>query len=154
MVIFSESINKTKMIGKKFASLLTKGDVLLLEGELGVGKTVFIKGILEGFNFPPNEVISPSFTLIREYHLKDFPIYHIDLYRIRVKEELINLGYEDYFYNPQGITLIEWGDRVEDILNIYIKVELSFVNERKRRISIITKGYSYEKISLLDSLVI
>ncbi|MCM8773394.1 MAG: tRNA (adenosine(37)-N6)-threonylcarbamoyltransferase complex ATPase subunit type 1 TsaE [Candidatus Omnitrophica bacterium] len=152
MVLFSDSVNKTKMIGKKFASLLNKGDVVLLGGELGVGKTVFIKGILEGFNFPSHEVISPSFTLIREYRIKNFPIYHIDLYRIRVKEELINLGYEDYFYSPQGITLIEWGDRVEDILNIYIKVELSFVNEMKRKISIVTKGYSHEKNLLLDSL--
>ena len=149
MRIVSYSPQETKFIGERFAYLLSIGDVVLLEGILGSGKTVFIKGILKRFGFPDKEVVSPSFTLIREYLLKDFPIYHIDLYRIKVKEELINLGYEDYFYQPKGITLIEWGDRIEEILVHYIKVKISFVKQDKRIIDISTKGYPKEKLERL-----
>jgi len=129
--------------------LLTEGDVITLEGPLGVGKTVFIKGVLKGFGFKEKSVISPSFTIIREYRKKGLRVYHIDLYRIERKEELLNLGYEDYFYSPQGISLIEWGGRVEDILPKYIKVRMSFKGFEERSIVITTRGYHRAKFKTL-----
>ncbi len=134
----SNSSENTISIGKKFSKQLAKGDVVILEGELGAGKTVFVKGILEGFGLKRNQVISPSFTIIREYTKKSLRIYHIDLYRIDKKEELFNLGYEDYFYSPEGISLIEWGSRVDNILPRFIKVKINFKGIEKREI-VITK---------------
>lgn len=142
----SNSTGETKSLGKKFSRSLARGDVVLLEGSLGAGKTTFIKGILKGFGFNDKEIVSPSFTIIREYKYRLFPIYHIDLYRIDKKEELINLGYQEYFYTPQGLSLIEWGQRVEDILPQYLKVTLSFMGIDKRSIRITSKGYLKEKL--------
>ena len=136
----SSSSKDTMSLGRKFSKLLTKGDVVILEGPLGAGKTVFAKGILKGFGFKEKEVISPTFTIIREYKKRGLRIYHIDLYRIEKKEELLTLGYEDYFYYPEGISIIEWGERVEDILPKYIRVRINFKGPGKRSIVVTKKG--------------
>ena len=149
MRFITNSARETKTLAKKFSKSLAEGDVVIFEGPLGTGKTVFVKGILKGFGFREKDVISPSFTIIREHKKKDLRVYHIDLYRIEKKEELLNLGYEDYFYSPRGISLIEWGGRVEDILPKYIKVRISFKGFDKRSIVITTKGYPRTKFKTL-----
>lgn len=141
MKIVTASPKETISLGRKFSSLLRKGDVVVLEGPLGAGKTTFIKGILSGLGIKKDMVISPSFTLIREYKAPKMMIYHIDLYRIENKKELINLGYQDYFYSPGGLSLIEWGQRIEGILPEYLKVRISFLGQNKRNIDMSTKGY-------------
>lgn len=130
--IESNSSHQTHKIGRCFAKVLKKSWVVVLKGPLGVGKTTFIKGMVEGFGFDSRRVVSSSFILVKEYNCKKMKVYHIDAYRIRKIQELFNLGYEEYFYTPDGVTLIEWGDRVLDILESCFIVEMMFKGESKR----------------------
>lgn len=146
MKIISNSVKETKTLGKKFASILKTGDVVLLQGPLGVGKTVFIKGVLSSFGIEEDDVLSPSFTLIREYDGKEKHFFHIDLYRIEKAQELIGLGYQQYLYSPQGITFVEWGKRVADIIDSCLIVDIDFKTEQKRKVSFEQKGLKKDKL--------
>lgn len=130
--LISGSDRETKLAGEKFSGFLSKGDVVLLNGPLGAGKTVFAKGILRGFGFDENKVKSPSFILVREYKTKKCPVYHLDLYRIKSPGELVDFGYEDYFYSPGGITLIEWPSRAADFIWEGFSVSISYSGQDKR----------------------
>ena len=113
------SVQETINYGKAFAKFLKKGDVVLLEGSLGGGKTTFIKGVMEGLGYR-KRVLSPTFVLAREYHIKKKAIYHLDLYRLAATE-IAGSMLEDYFYPKDAITLIEWVDRAESAINKFIK---------------------------------
>ena len=90
------------------------GDIYLLEGDLGVGKTVFAKGFAEGLEID-EPITSPTFTIIQEYHQGRIPLYHLDVYRIADVEEMFELGYEGYFFGD-GVCLIEWASLIKEIL--------------------------------------
>ena len=90
------------------------GDIYLLEGDLGVGKTVFAKGFAEGLEID-EPITSPTFTIIQEYHQGRIPLYHFDVYRIADVEEMFELGYEGYFFG-EGVCLIEWASLIKEIL--------------------------------------
>ena len=90
------------------------GDIYLLEGDLGVGKTVFAKGFAEGLEID-EPITSPTFTIIQEYHQGRIPLYHCDVYRIADVEEMFELGYEGYFFGD-GVCLIEWASLIKEIL--------------------------------------
>lgn len=90
------------------------GDIFLLEGDLGVGKTVFAKGFAQGLGIE-EPITSPTFTIIQEYSQGRIPLYHFDVYRIADVEEMYELGYEGYFFG-EGVCLIEWASLIEDIL--------------------------------------
>lgn len=90
------------------------GDIFLLEGELGVGKTVFAKGFARGLGIE-EPITSPTFTIIQEYSQGRIPLYHFDVYRIADVEEMYELGYEGYFFG-EGVCLIEWASLIKDIL--------------------------------------
>ena len=137
MEFITSSEKETKLLASKFSKKLKTGDVVLLIGPLGAGKTAFAKGILKGLGEKEDSVRSPSFTLIREYHTKQGKVYHIDLYRLRRKEELINLGYQDYFYSPSAVVLVEWANKVEGLIPKGKKVIIDFLGINKRRIKII-----------------
>ncbi len=132
----------------RFAGYLKKGDIVLLEGPLGSGKTVFSKGILKRYGIDPDKVRSPTFTFIKEYKLRNQCVYHIDLYRLKIKEELLNLGYEDYFYSPQALVLIEWADKVENMIQEGIKVKMDYLAISKRKIKIEFKNRREFRIGL------
>ena len=120
----------------KFASKLTKKDVVILSGELGSGKTKFVQGILKYFGLE-NEISSPTFTIVNEYHANETNIYHFDVYRLADIDEFYAIGGEEYFEN--GICLIEWGEIIENILPTdYIKVtfQKSEENEEYRELQI------------------
>ena len=110
----SHSADETIQLGKTFAATLRPGDVVVLSGELGAGKTNFIAGICEALGVHTH-VGSPTFTLINEYPARLCTVAHIDLYRIATRRELVELGIEEYF-NEQHICLIEWGERMVDLL--------------------------------------
>ncbi|MBR3254690.1 MAG: tRNA (adenosine(37)-N6)-threonylcarbamoyltransferase complex ATPase subunit type 1 TsaE [Clostridia bacterium] len=105
--------NETKQFAKEFASKLKKGDVVVLTGELGSGKTKFTEGILEYFNLQ-NEISSPTFTIVNEYLTPTVPIYHFDVYRLEDEDEFSAIGGEEYF--DKGICIIEWGEIIKNVL--------------------------------------
>lgn len=114
------------------------GDIFLLEGELGVGKTVFAKGFAKGLGID-EPVTSPTFTIIQEYRQGRIPLYHFDVYRIADVEEMYELGYESYFFGD-GVCLIEWASLIEEILP-----------ENSRKILIekdLQQGFDYRQITI------
>ncbi len=109
--VFSLSEEETLELGAQLAKNLRAGDLVLLEGDLGLGKTVFARGVATGLGIPADEVSSPSYTLIQEYRGGPFPIFHVDLYRIEDPEDLSTLGLEDVL-DGSALTLVEWGDKL------------------------------------------
>ena len=109
----SKNEQDTISFAKNFASKLNKGDIIVLSGELGSGKTKFVQGVLEYFGLA-NEISSPTFTIVNEYIKDDTNIYHFDVYRLADTDEFYAMGGDEYFQN--GICLIEWGEIIESIL--------------------------------------
>jgi len=149
MTIFFRTVSpeETMQLGQRLARLLGPGDVVCLTGELGAGKTHFAKGIARGLCV--REVVtSPTFTLIKEYEGR-MPFYHMDVYRLEGPEELADLGYDEYFYG-EGVTLIEWADRVADVLpderlDIELKIEGELL-ENTRVFSFAPHGRHYQDL--------
>lgn len=130
--LISNSENETKLIGKKIAEQLKKGDVVVLTGDLGSGKTKFTEGVLQYFELD-NEISSPTFTIVNEYANEKETIYHFDVYRLEDEDEFYAIGGEEYF--QKGICLIEWGEMIEKALpNKYIHISFSRnLDEENRR---------------------
>lgn len=125
----SNSETETKEFARKFASKLNKGDVLVLSGDLGSGKTKFTEGFLSYFGLE-NEISSPTFTIVNEYHKDDINIYHFDVYRLEDSSEFYAIGGDEYF--EKGICIIEWGELIEDALpKKYIKIDFSRSQENE-----------------------
>jgi tRNA threonylcarbamoyladenosine biosynthesis protein TsaE len=113
-VIVTHSERETVSLGKRFAKRLRPGDVVATYGELGTGKTRFIKGICEGLGVHKH-VTSPTFTIINEYEFSGGVVYHLDFYRVESLDEIRDTGFEEYL-TLGGICLIEWADRVRPLL--------------------------------------
>ncbi len=132
----TNSEEETKKIAKKFAEGLKKGDIVVLSGDLGSGKTKFVEGVLSYYSIE-NEISSPTFTIVNEYISKKENIYHFDVYRLENSDEFYAIGGEEYF--QKGICFIEWGEIIKDILpKQYIQINFSrnLKNEEKREIEI------------------
>ncbi len=113
--IVTSSEDETVMLGKRFASALKAGDVVALYGDLGSGKTQFVKGVCAGIGVTEH-VTSPTFTLINEYRNHGgIPLFHLDLYRLRSFDEVLSLGIEEYL-DDDGVSMIEWAEKAERIL--------------------------------------
>ena len=109
--VFSLSEQETVEFGRMFAQQLRGGELILLRGELGAGKTVFARGVAIGLEIDPDEVSSPSYALIHEYRGGRLDMFHIDLYRLEQPEETETLGIEDLL-DSGGVLLAEWGERL------------------------------------------
>lgn len=141
----SNSENETKEFAKKFASKLNKGDVLVLSGDLGSGKTKFTEGFLSYFGLE-DEISSPTFTIVNEYHKNDINIYHFDVYRLEDSSEFYAIGGNEYF--EKGICIIEWGELIEDALpKKYIKIDFSrnSENENERILNVQLIGQDFNR---------
>ena len=114
MIIESFSPEDTFRVGEQLAKDARPGDIYTLDGDLGVGKTIFTKGMAKGLGIE-EPVTSPTFTILQEYESGRLPLYHFDVYRIGDPEEMDEIGYEDYFYG-QGICLIEWAGLIEELI--------------------------------------
>ena len=122
-------------MGLEFSKKLFPGTVVAISGPLGSGKTVLIQGICEGLGVK-QLVTSPSFIIINEYPGEKFCVYHFDLYRLKNLQELINLGYEEYFYG-KGVCLIEWAEKAQELLpEDRIEINLKIISENQREIII------------------
>ncbi len=138
MVFESTSSQMTFDFAKKIGEKLKSGDVLCLDGDLGVGKTVFTKGVAAGLGIK-DDVSSPTFTLIQEYYGGRLPLYHFDVYRIDGLWDMDDLGYEEYFYG-EGVCLVEWGSMIKELFpenTIYVRIEKD-----------LEKGFDYRKITV------
>ena len=133
--LISNSENETKLIGKKFAEKLKKGDVVVLTGDLGSGKTKFTEGVLQYFGLE-DEISSPTFTIVNEYSSENGTIYHFDVYRLEDEDEFYAIGGEEYF--QKGICLIEWGEMIEKALpDKYIHITFSRNLDEEDRKSVV-----------------
>lgn len=133
----SKSVEETMEIGAKFAKGLRMGDCVALIGDLGAGKTVFTKGVAKGLGVKNARYVnSPTFVIIKEYEGR-LPLYHFDLYRLDGHSGFDDMNYEEYFYGD-GVTVIEWADKIRDILpKKYWEVKLSVIDENKRMMEIV-----------------
>ena len=135
MEIIVKNLKQTESFAKRFSKTLKGGERILLNGDLGAGKTTFVK-FLAKYLKVKEEVTSPSFTILKQYDGK-FKINHFDLYRIGSEEELIELGFDEYLdCNSDTILLIEWGERAQLDKSKFININIEKIDEKSRKIRI------------------
>ena len=140
MEIITESEKETYELGVSLGKAAKAGQVYTLVGDLGVGKTVFTKGVAEGLDIR-EPVSSPTFTIVQVYEGGRLPFYHFDVYRIGDVSEMDEIGYEDYIYG-EGVSLIEWADLIEEILpEQYTQIEIE---------KDLSKGFDYRRIRITE----
>ena len=138
MVFESNSEKDTFDLGRQIGEKAVPGDVYTLVGDLGVGKTVFTKGLAKGLGIE-EPVSSPTFTIVQIYEEGRMPLYHFDVYRIGDVEEMEEIGYEDCFYG-EGVSLVEWSSLIREILpEKVIRVTIEKDMER---------GFDYRRITV------
>lgn len=137
----TRSAEETFDLGYQFAKNAKAGDIYLLDGDLGVGKTVFTQGFGKGLDIA-EPINSPTFTILQIYEGGRMPFYHFDVYRIGDVEEMEEIGYEDYFFG-KGVCLIEWASLIREILpeNVF-RINISKDLE---------KGFDYRKIQCVKN---
>ncbi|MEX0648612.1 MAG: tRNA (adenosine(37)-N6)-threonylcarbamoyltransferase complex ATPase subunit type 1 TsaE [Balneolaceae bacterium] len=129
--VISHSVKETFDIAGKYAKSIQPGDVIGLKGNLGAGKTHFVKGFVEAFGISGEEVNSPTFTIINEYS-GTVPVYHFDCYRLEDVEEALEIGAEEYFYGD-GVCIVEWPDRISEILPPRMKqITINIIGQEER----------------------
>lgn len=132
------SAKETFETGYEIGCQAQAGQIFCLEGDLGVGKTVFTQGFAKGLGIE-EPINSPTFTIVQEYHEGRLPLYHFDVYRIGDVSEMDEIGYEEYFYSG-GVCLVEWGNLINELLPenvVYIKIE-----------KCLDKGFDYRRITM------
>ena len=139
--VYKESFSweETFNIGRDIAIESNPGDVFCLNGDLGTGKTVFSQGFGLGLNID-EPIVSPTFTILKEYHQGRIPLFHFDVYRISDEEEMEEIGYYDLI-DGSGVCLIEWSDLIKEIL----PQKLTQINISKNP----QKGFDYRKIEII-----
>ena len=138
MVVESLTAQDTFNLGKELAAKSVPGQIYCLDGDLGVGKTVFTQGFALGLGIE-EPVNSPTFTIVQEYTNGRIPFYHFDVYRIGDVSEMDEIGYEDYFYG-NGLCIIEWAELIEELIPADAK---SITIEKN-----LEKGFDYRKITI------
>ena len=129
----TKSSLETENLGIEFSKKISQGAIITLNGDLGSGKTTFVKGVLKGFNYV-SEVTSPTFTLINEYYA-DKKIIHVDFYRENKTERWKLIGLDDYLISNENITIIEWGSLHSQLLpKDTITINFEHIDEQKRKI--------------------
>ena len=137
-VIETNGAEETYVLGKELGEQAAAGAVFTLNGDLGVGKTVFAQGFAEGLGIT-EAVNSPTFTILQVYEEGRLPLYHFDVYRIEDPEEMYEVGFDDYLYG-QGVCLIEWAEQVAELLP-QKRTEITIEKD-------LTRDFSYRKITI------
>lgn len=142
--VLSKDPKETIAFAAQFARQLKKGDILLLKGDLGAGKTTFTKGLAQGLGVTTDAVNSPTFILMNFYEGK-LPIYHFDFYRLTQDKELKTVEMDEYFYGD-GVSVIEWPERLgEFVPKEYIQITLEHQGEHQRWLTFSAVGQTYNK---------
>lgn len=143
--ISSGSPEQTREIGRALGELAEAGDIYLLAGQLGAGKTCLTQGITWGLGID-EYALSPSFVLMREMH-GCLALYHMDFYRLDNIEEISDLGLDDYLYGD-GVCVIEWAEKGMDVLpEDHLLIKITYVNDSERELEFIPNGERYEKLT-------
>ncbi len=141
----TEDFKQTQTLGKQLSLSLKRGDVLALCGDLGSGKTTFVQGVAVGLGVDET-VTSPSFVLAHEYSGKELTIYHLDLFRLEKEEDVETIGIEDYMA-PDGVTLVEWADKIPEILPAdYVKLQFETKSDQLRIVTATPHGERAKQI--------
>ncbi|MFC1928129.1 tRNA (adenosine(37)-N6)-threonylcarbamoyltransferase complex ATPase subunit type 1 TsaE [Chloroflexota bacterium] len=139
--LVSRSPEQTQALGMRIGELALPGDVFLLVGKLGAGKTCLTQGIAWGLGIE-EYALSPSFVIMRELYGR-LPLYHIDLYRLDRIEESVELGLDDYFYGS-GVCVVEWAERALSILPVeHLLIEISYLSDTERSFKVKPNGQRY-----------
>jgi len=140
----SHSPEQTQELGAHLGRLALPGDILLLVGKLGSGKTCLTQGIAHGLDIR-DYVLSPSFVIVRELYGR-LPLYHIDLYRLDQTAEIAELGLNEYLYG-KGVCVVEWAEKGRDILpDEHLLIEISYLSDAERRLRFKPRGRRYQEI--------
>jgi tRNA threonylcarbamoyladenosine biosynthesis protein TsaE len=140
----SHSPEQTQQLGNCLGKLAQAGDVFLLTGNLGSGKTCLTQGIAWGLDVK-EYAFSPSFVIVREYHGR-LPLYHIDFYRLNRVEEIVDLGLDEYLYG-KGTCVVEWAEKGIAVLpKEHLLINLSYISDIERTISLEPKGHRYTQL--------
>lgn len=141
--ITSRSIEDTMELAENIESEKFPGMIICLDGELGSGKTVFVKGFAKSLGINEN-ITSPTFNIVKEYNMGEMPLYHMDVYRLEENDE--SIGFQDYF-NGDGVTIIEWSELIEDSLpEERLDIKFKVIDEDIRVIKLTPHGQKYEDI--------
>jgi tRNA threonylcarbamoyladenosine biosynthesis protein TsaE len=137
--VTTRSEDETATLGRALAATLSAGDVLLVYGDLGAGKTAFVRGLAEGLGVSRDEVSSPTFTLIQEYRGGRLTLFHVDLYRIEDPREFDELGLDEIA--EDGVLAIEWAERLPAPPRHAVRISIEHAGESERRVRIESTKY-------------
>ena len=156
--ILSASSAQTQHLGMRLGELLHGGELLLLDGQLGMGKTTFTQGLAQGLGITAT-ITSPTFTLLKEYlgqvrrtqgeqgNTKGPALYHFDLYRLDDPEEIFDLGFEDYFYDTTGVCVVEWADKANGLwVPETLRIAIGIRSETERTLLFTAIGARYSEL--------
>lgn len=144
MRLISKNPEETRQIGQILGELAQPGDIILLSGDLGVGKTCLTQGIAWGLG-SQEYALSPTFVLMRELHGR-LPLYHIDLYRLDQIQEVSDLGLDDYLFG-QGICVIEWAEKGLSVLpEEHLLVQITYTEDNQRNLELKSRGRHYTRL--------
>jgi tRNA threonylcarbamoyladenosine biosynthesis protein TsaE len=146
LIIDTHSSRETRMWARRLATLLTGGELIALTGDLGVGKTCFVKGLARGLDLAEDQILSPTFTMIQE-HRGRLPLFHIDLYRLE-HVALDDLGLREYLFSD-GVAAVEWFERLREAADLdRLSIAITFAGATGRRIEFSAAGARY--LSLIE----
>jgi len=141
----TESAEETCLLGDRLGVVLKSGDIILLSGDLGAGKTTFVQGIARGMGID-DQVTSPTFTLIQEYGRGDHRLVHVDPYRLESEEDLIGIGFEE-FVEGGAVLAVEWSERLGSLTPQHrLDIRIDCLENDARRVTMLPSGERYEEI--------
>ncbi len=162
--IISSSSAQTQSLGMHLGELVRGGELILLAGQLGMGKTTFTQGLAQGMGITAT-ITSPTFTLLKEYtaqarfvahtnqsnastaKLHKLALYHFDLYRLDEPEEIVDLGFEDYFYDSDGVCVVEWADKASELwVPERLAINMNMQGETERGLEFTATGTRYSEL--------
>jgi tRNA threonylcarbamoyladenosine biosynthesis protein TsaE len=143
--LITRSPEQTQEFGKRLGKIARPGDVILLVGKLGAGKTCLTQGIAWGLDID-EYTASPSFVLVRELYGR-LPLYHLDFYRLENLEEIAELGLDEYFYG-KGVSVVEWAEKALRLLPAdHLLIEMEYVADSERRLELKPSGKRYREMA-------